>query len=168
MSLRVMRCMNKRVTLGLESSGARVTLGPEPAGAADARVESMMRSTNSERKTPRPSLHRGETKKPDRAQTSARPTAVLPGQECARPAHARTQRTPPAGPRTPLKGTRVHPAKIQAAPLLRPAQGSRFSRALGPTDDQAGDRLGSVGMRGLTPRGKDAPCTADSLPLVKR
>jgi hypothetical protein len=43
-----------------------------------------------------------------------------------------------------------------------------FSRALGPTDDQAGDRIGSVGMRGLTQRRKDATCAADSLPLVRR
>jgi len=53
-------------------------------------------------------------------------------------------------------------------PLTAAVGTHRLSRALGPTDDQAGDRLGSVGMRGLTPRGKDAPCAAESLPLVTR
>jgi hypothetical protein len=55
-----------------------------------------------------------------------------------------------------------------AAPLTAACSGSRFSRAMGPPGDQAGDRLGSDGMRGLTPGGKDAPCAAESLPLVTR
>ena len=50
-----------------------------------------------------------------------------------------------------------------ALPLTAACSGSRFWRALGPPGDQSGDRLGSVGMRGLTPRGKDATCAADSL-----
>jgi len=49
-----------------------------------------------------------------------------------------------------------------ALPLTAACSGSRFWRALGPPGDQSGDRLGSVGMRGLTPRGKDAPCATDS------
>jgi hypothetical protein len=53
-------------------------------------------------------------------------------------------------------------------PLTAACSGSRFWRALGPPGDQSGDRLGSVGMRGLTPRGKDAPCATDSLPLITR
>ena len=55
------------------------------------------------------------------------------------------------------------PALKQRLPLTAVCSGNRFWRALGPPGDQSGDRLGSVGMRGLTPRGKDAPCAADSL-----
>ena len=50
----------------------------------------------------------------------------------------------------------------QRLPLTAVCSGNRFWRALGPPGDQSGDRLGSVGMRGLTPRGKDAPCATDS------
>ena len=55
------------------------------------------------------------------------------------------------------------PTLKQRLPLTAVCSGSRFWRALGPPGDQSGDRLGSVGMRGLTPRGKDAPCATDSL-----
>jgi hypothetical protein len=55
------------------------------------------------------------------------------------------------------------PASKQRLPLTAVCSGNRFWRALGPPGDQSGDRLGSVGMRGLTPRGKDAPCATDSL-----
>ena len=55
------------------------------------------------------------------------------------------------------------PALKQRPPLTAVCSGNRFWRALGPPGDQSGDRLGSVGMRGLTPRGKDAPCATDSL-----
>jgi hypothetical protein len=50
----------------------------------------------------------------------------------------------------------------------RPVGTDRLSRALGPPGDQADNRLGSVRKRGLTPCRIDAPCAADSLPLVRR
>jgi len=55
-----------------------------------------------------------------------------------------------------------------ALPLTAACSGSRFWRALGPPGDQSGDRLGSVGMRGLTPRGKDAARALLRLPLATR
>jgi hypothetical protein len=55
------------------------------------------------------------------------------------------------------------PSGENSVPLTVACSGSRFWRELGPPGDQSGDLLGSVGMRGLTPRGKDAPCAADSL-----
>ena len=99
--------------------GAAMTQAPDArhsccsAGSGDRRV---LNEKN------RSSLHRGKTKKPDCAQTSARPTAVLLGQECARSRHTRTPSGATRWSETPPRRTQVHPVKIQAAPLLLAAQ----------------------------------------------
>jgi hypothetical protein len=110
---------------------------PTPASSPCQRRIALdpLRSTSSDRKKPGPSLHSGKTKKPDRAQTSARPTAVLPGQECARSRHTRAPSgTPPAGPKNAAERDAGPPRqRIQAAPLLRPStlRDSRLSQACG-------------------------------------
>jgi hypothetical protein len=108
--------------------GAAVTQAPDArhsccsAGSGDRRV---LNDKN------RSSLHRGKTKKPDRAQTSVRPTAVLPGQECARGRHTRTPSgTPPAGPKRRREGRRSTPVKESKQLLYcgrRPEGTSRLS-----------------------------------------
>ena len=99
---------------------------------------------------------------------SAIPTAVLPGQECARGRHTHT----PSG-RHPLVRNAAEkdaspPRQTSSSSSTADCSGSRFWRALGPPGDQSGDRLGSVGMRGLTPRGKDASGVLIRLPLLTR
>ena len=69
------------------------------ASSAALRGGKMLRLLAFFPRTLRSSLHRGKTKKPDRAQTSARPTAVLPGQECARGRHTRA----PSGRHPPVR-----------------------------------------------------------------
>ena len=65
--------------------------------------------------------------------------------------------------RQSVVSSNTRPRVGTALPLTAACSGSRFWRAPGPPGDQSGDLLGSVGMRGLTPRGKDAPCATDSL-----
>jgi len=95
--------------------------------------------------------------KPD--EESLRPT-LLPADSC------RTAGIEEMGlhrSRQSVVSSNKRPRVGTALPLTAACSGSRFWRALGPPGDQSGDLLGSVGMRGLTPRGKDAPCATDSL-----
>ena len=125
------------------------------------------RSTSSEREKTKVVTSPCKNEEADRAQRSAIPTAVLPGQECARGRHTHT----PSG-RHPLVRNAAEkdaspPRQTSSSSSTADCSGSRFWRALGPPGDQSGDRLGSVGMRGLTPRGKTRPVPLNRYHLLR-
>jgi len=126
------------------------------------------RSTSSEREKTKVVTSPCKNEEADRAQRSAIPTAVLPGQECARGRHTHT----PSG-RHPLVR---NAAEKDASPPRQTSSSSSTAAvdpegqpplpSLWPPGDQADDRIGSVWMRGLTPRGKDACRALIRLPLL--
>jgi hypothetical protein len=128
------------------------------------------RSTSSEREKTKVVTSPCKNEEADRAQRSAIPTAVLPGQECARGRHTHT----PSG-RHPLVR---NAAEKDASPPRQTSSSSSTAAvdpegqpplpSLWPPGDQADDRIGSVWMRGLTPRGKDACRALIRLPLLTR
>ena len=127
------------------------------------------RSTSSEREKPKAVTSSWKNEEADPAQ-SAIPTAVLPGQECARGRHTRA----PSGRHPPVRSA----AEKDAGPPRQTSSSSSTAAvdpegqpplpSLWPPGDQADDRIGSVWMRGLTPRGKDACRALIRLPLLTR
>jgi hypothetical protein len=121
-------------------------------------------------KKPKSSRLRARTKKPTAHK------GVRYRQPCCRGRSARAAgtRTHPADAtrwfETPPRKTRVHPVKSSsnASTAAVDPEGQPPLPSLWPPGDQADDRIGSVWMRGLTPRGKDACRALIRLPLLTR
>ena len=121
------------------------------------------RSTSSEREKTKVVTSPCKNEEADRAQRSAIPTAVLPGQECARSRHTRAPSgTPPAGPKNAAERDAGPPRqRIQAAPLLRPStrRDSRLSQACGRQLIKLTTGSEACGCETSLRSGRRVPCT---------